>query len=64
MGNSRKMGGGGGGGRPEGGMGRGALADALGDQSDVGSDAGSEFDDLESLVRAEKKDKGFRGSVL
>lgn len=46
--------------REESGMGRGALADALGDQSDVGSDAGSEFDDLES---AEKEDKGLRGSV-
>jgi hypothetical protein len=47
-------------GREESGMGRGALADALGDQSDVGSDAGSEFEDLE---RAEKEDKGLRGSV-
>lgn len=47
-------------GREESGMGRGAMADALGDQSDVGSDAGSEFGDLE---RAEREDKGLRGSV-
>lgn len=46
--------------RDESGMGRGALADALGDQSDVGSDAGSEFEDIES---AEREDKGLRGSV-
>lgn len=46
---------------------RGALADALGDQSDVGSDAGMEDEpelsrdaDLES---AEKKDKSLKGSV-
>jgi hypothetical protein len=44
----------------ESGMGRGALADALGDQSDVGSDAGSEFEDLS---KAEKEDKSVRGSV-
>jgi len=42
-------------------IGRGALADALGDQSDVGSDAGLEEElDLES---AEKKDKSIKGSV-
>lgn len=46
------------------GMGRGAMADALGDQSDVGSDAGSEFEDLKDVERAEKEDKGFKGSVL
>ena len=42
------------------GMGRGALADALGDQSDVGSDAGSEFEELE---REEREDKSVRGNV-
>jgi hypothetical protein len=42
----------------ESGMGRGAMADALGDQSDVGSDGEQDLD------KAEKKDKSFRGSVL
>jgi hypothetical protein len=42
------------------GMGRGALADALGDQSDVGSDAGSDFEDI---TKAEKEDKSIKGSV-
>ncbi len=41
-------------------MGRGAMADALGDQSDVGSDAGSGIEDLEA---AEKEDKSIEGSV-
>ena len=41
-------------------LGRHAMADALGDQSDVGSDAGSE---LEDLVKAEKEDKSVSGSV-
>jgi hypothetical protein len=57
--------------REESGMGRGALADALGDQSDVGSDAGSEAEpELSSEVlpelkdlREEKRDKSIRGSV-
>jgi hypothetical protein len=44
------------------GMGRGALADALGDQSDVGSDAGDEGE-LEDLNAAEKEDKSVKGSV-
>ncbi|TVY67508.1 Broad-range acid phosphatase [Lachnellula suecica] len=44
------------------GMGRGALADALGDQSDVGSDAGDEGE-LDDLKEAEKEDKSVRGSV-
>jgi hypothetical protein len=44
------------------GMGRGALADALGDQSDVGSDAGDEGE-LEDLNAAEKEDKSIKGSV-
>jgi hypothetical protein len=44
------------------GMGRGALADALGDQSDVGSDAGDESE-LDDLKAAEKEDKSMRGSV-
>lgn len=46
--------------RKDSGMGRGAMADALGDQSDVGSDGGSDFEDLE---KAEREDKGLRGSV-
>ncbi|KAF4635593.1 hypothetical protein G7Y89_g2505 [Cudoniella acicularis] len=53
------------------GMGRGAMADALGDQSDVGSDAGSEAEpekyeqghEEEDLVAAEKMDKSIKGSV-
>jgi hypothetical protein len=40
---------------------RGALADALGDQSDVGSDAGIE--DEPDLDAAEKKDKSLKESV-
>lgn len=46
----------------ESGMGRGAKADALGDQSDVGSDAGSEGEEID-LERAEKEDKSIEGSV-
>jgi len=46
--------------REKSGMGRDALADALGDQSDVRSDAGSEFEDL---AKAEKEDKSIKGSV-
>jgi hypothetical protein len=49
-------------GREESGMGRGAMADALGDQSDVGSDGGSEAE-LEDLRAAEREDKSIRGSV-
>lgn len=50
--------------REESGMGRRALADALGDQSDVGSDAGSEADlDLHDLRAQEKLDKSIKGSV-
>ena len=43
-------------------MGRGAMADALGDQSDVGSDAGVESE-LEELERVEKEEKSVKGSV-
>lgn len=46
--------------REESGMGRHALADALGDQSDVGSDAGSE---LEDLAEEERLDKSLKGSI-
>jgi hypothetical protein len=54
--------------REQSGMGRGALADALGDQSDVGSDAGSEAEpefspELEGLREEEKLDKSIKGSV-
>ena len=54
--------------REQSGMGRGALADALGDQSDVGSDAGSEAElelspELEPLAEEEKQDKSIKGSV-
>ncbi|KAH8784601.1 putative phosphoglycerate mutase DET1 [Hyaloscypha finlandica] len=54
--------------REQSGMGRGALADALGDQSDVGSDAGSEAElellpELGSLMEEEKLDKSIKGSV-
>ncbi|KAE9366055.1 phosphoglycerate mutase-like protein [Stipitochalara longipes BDJ] len=54
--------------REQSGMGRGALADALGDQSDVGSDAGSEAEpelspELETLKEEEKLDKSINGSV-
>ena len=47
------------------GMGRGAMADALGDQSDVGSDAGSEAEPelMSDLIEQEKEDKGIKGSV-
>jgi hypothetical protein len=47
------------------GMGRGALADALGDQSDVGSDAGSEAEpeSLSDLREQERQDKSIKGSV-
>lgn len=46
-------------------MGRGAMADALGDQSDVGSDAGSEVDGevIEELEVVEREEKSVRGSV-
>lgn len=46
--------------REESGMGRGAMADALGDQSDVGSEGG---EDLEVLEEQEKQDKSIQGSV-
>jgi hypothetical protein len=46
----------------ESGMGRGAKADALGDQSDVGSDAGSESEP-DQLAKAEALDKSIEGSV-
>jgi hypothetical protein len=50
--------------REQSGMGRGALADALGDQSDVGSDAGSEVElELEYLREKEREDKSIKGSV-
>ncbi|KAG4421845.1 hypothetical protein IFR04_004957 [Cadophora malorum] len=51
--------------REESSMARGAMADALGDQSDVGSDAGSEAepDILDGLKREEKQDKSIKGSV-
>jgi hypothetical protein len=58
----------------ESGMGRGAKADALGDQSDVGSDGGSEREDGdgenhtgsgdEMMCQEEIEGKSFRGSVL
>lgn len=44
------------------GMGRGAMADALGDQSDVGSDMGNDSG-AEDLEASEKRDKSLRGSV-
>lgn len=53
--------------REQSGMGRGALADALGDQSDVGSDAGSEAEPdvpgMEELREMERVDKSVKGSV-
>lgn len=51
--------------REESSMGRGAMADALGDQSDVGSDAGSEAepDIIKELEREENHDKSVIGSV-
>jgi hypothetical protein len=50
--------------REQSGMGRGMLADALGDQSDVGSDAGSEAEpELAELRKEEKEDKSIKGSV-
>ncbi len=45
---------------------RGALADALGDQSDVGSDAGTQGDmetEMSKLEIEEKVDRSIRGSV-
>ena len=47
--------------REESQMGRGAMADALGDQSDAGSEADEELED--ELAREEKEDKSVRGSV-
>ncbi|KAE8440583.1 hypothetical protein EG329_007221 [Mollisiaceae sp. DMI_Dod_QoI] len=50
--------------REESGMGRGAMANALGDQSDVGSDGGPEEEpELEDLEKAEREDRSIRGSV-
>jgi hypothetical protein len=57
--------------REKSGMGRSAMADALGDQVDVGSDAGSEaeiedlveVEDMKDLEKEEKEDKSIRGSV-
>jgi hypothetical protein len=61
--------------REQSGMGRGALADALGDQSDVGSDAGSEAElelsphglpelpELKELREEERQEKSIKGSV-
>jgi broad specificity phosphatase PhoE len=43
------------------GMSHGAMADALGDQSDVGSDGGELHDEL--LLEEEEADKSLRGSV-
>lgn len=48
--------------REKSGMGRGMKADALGDQSDVGSDGGDEKE-VEDLEKAEKEDKSVKGSV-
>jgi hypothetical protein len=47
--------------REESQMGRGVLANALGDQSDAGSEAEEVLD--EELEREEKEDKSVRGSV-
>ena len=47
--------------REESKMGRGAMADALGDQSDADSEPEKEMDDL--LEREEKEEKSVRGSV-
>lgn len=51
--------------REESGMGRSAMADALGDQVDVGSDGGSEGEQEieEHLDEQEKLEKSVRGSV-
>jgi hypothetical protein len=60
--------------REQSGMRRSAMADALGDQVDVGSDAGSEAEpdieesedlvkNLEGLEKEERRDKSLRGSV-
>lgn len=50
--------------RERSGMSRGALADALGDQSDVGSDAGSEVEpDLACLRKEAREDRSIEGSV-
>jgi hypothetical protein len=46
----------------ESGMGRGAKADALGDQSDVGSDGEGDDEDSD-LLKEEAADKSIRGSV-
>ena len=53
--------GGKGGRREESQMGRGVMADALGDQSDAGSEAEEELED--ELEREEKEEKSIRGSV-
>ena len=50
-----------GGRREESQMGRGVLADALGDQSDAGSEAEEELE--EELEREEREDKSVQGSV-
>jgi hypothetical protein len=51
--------------REESGMGRSAMADALGDQVDVGSDAGSEGEpEIEDVLdEKEKAERSVRGSV-
>ncbi|KAF8864030.1 phosphoglycerate mutase-like protein [Acephala macrosclerotiorum] len=50
--------------REENSMGSGAMANALGDQNDPGSDAGAETEpELGDLEEAERKDKSVRGSV-
>lgn len=48
--------------KKENGSGR-AMADALGDQSDVGSDGAGEEADTEDLVEAERRDRSVKGSV-
>jgi hypothetical protein len=48
--------------REESGMGRKAMANALGDQSDVCSDVGGE-DEEDDLAKAEAEDKSVQGSV-
>ncbi|RDW64900.1 phosphoglycerate mutase-like protein [Coleophoma cylindrospora] len=49
-------------GREKSGMGRGAKADALGDQSDAASNVGSD-EGMEALEEAEKEDRSIKGSV-
>ena len=49
--------------REESQMGRGAMADALGDQSDAGLDSEVEEELVDELEREEKEDKSVRGSV-